>query len=434
MAYTARQRRLTLAAALMGWAFDGMDFLIVVFLARDIGAEFGWTDVQFGAAVLLPMTIATAIGGVALGAVADRVGRRPTLIASILLYSLATAAAAFAPGPLSFVAARVVAGLGVGGEWAIGFALLNEVWGPSTKRRGALGGLTHGFFGVGFVLAALIATLVAPVYGWRGAFLVAAFPALLVFFIRFGVPESQLWLQHKQAKERGELPPALATVAARSQMRQVFAPEFRRIVALATLLSVAGLYGFYLIITWLPTFLRDSGFDPAQVSLMVIAMAIIGLPATITGGALSDRIGRRKTFLVFSAFGIVAMAVFTFAVFAAPSLIPAGLLLFSASLGYFGVYGVWFGEIFPTRIRASGPAFAFNVGRGLVAFAGVIVPALARSFGLGGGMAVAVVAFVAMAFIATAMPETRGRPMDETGAPLLDVEPGAREIFIAEPM
>lgn len=432
MAYTARQRRLTLAAALMGWAFDGMDFLIVVFLARDIGAEFGWTDVQFGAAVLLPMTIATAIGGVALGAVADRIGRKPALIISILLYSLATAAAAFAPGPLSFVAARVVAGLGVGGEWAIGFALLNEVWGPSTHRRGALGGLTHGFFGVGFVLAALIATLAAPVYGWRGAFLIAAFPALLVLFIRFGVPESQLWLEHKQAKERGELPPALATAAARSQLRQVFAPEFRRIVVLATLLSVAGLYGFYLIITWLPTFLRDIGLDPGQVSLMVIAMAVIGLPATVAGGALSDRIGRKRTFLVFSAFGIVAMSVFTFAVVAMPSLITPALLLFSASLGYFGVYGAWFGELFPTRIRASGPAFAFNVGRGMVAFAGVIVPALARSFGLGGGMAVALVAFLAMAVVASAMPETRGRALDAQGAPVLDVPPGAREIFIAE--
>jgi MFS family permease len=416
-AYTPRQRNLTLAAALLGWAFDGMDFLIVVFLARDIGAEFGWTDVEFGAAVLLPMTLATAVGGVVLGAWADRVGRKPALIASILLYSLATAAAAFAPGPLSFIAARIVAGLGVGGEWAIGFALLNEVWGPSSHRRGALGGLTHGFFGVGFLLAAIIASQVGPVFGWRGAFLAAAFPALLVLLIRFGVPESKLWQEYKAAKDKGQLPPALATASARSQLGQVFAPEFRRIVGLATLLSIAGLYAFYLITSWLPTFLRDQGFDPGQVTLVVAAMALIGLPATIAGGALSDRIGRKATFLVFSAFGIVAMSIFIFAITTAQGLVVPALLLFSASLGYFGVYGAWFGELFPTRIRASGPAFAFNVGRGMVAFAGVLVPALASRFGLGGGMAVALLAFVAMALLARAMPETKGRALDAQGAP-----------------
>lgn len=432
MPYTPRQRRLTLAAALLGWAFDGMDFLIVTFLARDLGAEFGLTDVQFGATVLLPMVLATAVGGVALGAAADRWGRRPTLMASILLYSLATGAAAFAPDLATFVALRVVAGLGVGGEWAVGFALLNEVWGPSSHRRGALGGLTHGFFGVGFVLAAVIASQVAPLYGWRGAMLAAAFPALLVLVIRFGVPESELWLAWRDAKARGDLPPQLATVAARAGMRELFTAGFRRLTALATLLAIAGLFAFYLITAWLPSFLRDQGFDPGQVTLVVAAMALIGLPATVAGGALSDRIGRRRAFLAFTAFGVAAMSFFTWSVFSAPAYVVPALLLFSASLGYFGVYGVWFGEIFPTRVRASGPAFAFNVGRGAVALAGVIVPAVGRVAGLGGGMALGLLAFVAMAFLAAAMPETRGRSLDAAGAPEREPEPGTREVFIAE--
>lgn len=429
---TERQRRLTLVAALFGWAFDGMDFLIVVFLARDIAADFALTDVQFGAAVLLPMTLATAVGGVAIGALADRWGRRPTLMASILLYSLATGAAAFAPSLEVFVGLRILAGLGVGGEWAVGFALLNEVWGPTTKHRGALGGLVHGFFGVGFAMAALIALFVAGPYTWREAFLVAAFPALLVLVVRFGVPESPLWLAWRAARDRGDLPPALATQAARSQMSQVFAPEFRGLVVKATMLAVAGLFAFYLITSWLPTFLREQGMDAAQVTQTVLLMALVGLPATTAGGALSDRIGRKPTFLVFSAFGILAMSTFLYAVTSAPGLVVPALLLFAGSLGYFGVYGVWYSELFPTRIRASGPAFAFNIGRGAVAGAGVLIPALARTFGLGGAMAVALVAFVAMALIASVMPETRGRALDAEGAAQDEPEPAGREVFIAE--
>lgn len=432
MAYTKRQRHLTLVAALLGWAFDGMDFLVVVFLARDISAEFGLTDVAFGASVLLPMTLATAVGGVLLGAMADKYGRRPVLMASILLYSLATGAAAFAPNLAGFVLLRVIAGLGVGGEWAIGFALLNEVWGPSSKHRGALGGLTHGFFGVGFVLAAVIAAVAAPALGWRGAFLVASFPALLVFFIRFGVPESQLWLDYQRARREGGLPPELMTVAARSEMRQVFSREFRRLTGVATVLAVAGLFAFYLISSWLPSFLRDQGLDPGQVALTVATMALVGLPATVTGGWLSDRIGRRKAFLAFSLFGVFAMAVFALSVATSPAFVVPALLLFSASLGYFGIYGVWYGEVFPTRIRASGPAFAFNVGRGMVAFAGVIVPAVGRTYGLGGGMALALLAFIAMSFLVFALPETRGRDLSALTAPEEALPPGAREVFIAE--
>ena len=400
---TPRVRRLTLTACLLGWMFDGMDFMVVALLAKPIAAEFGVSYLTFGLLALLPTKLAAAAGGIALGSVADRFGRRNVLAWSILLYAGATGAAAFAPDILTFALLRAVAGIGLGAEWAVGFALLNEV-AADPHRRGLLGGLTESLFAAGYILASLLVTFVGPVFGWRGVLLAAAFPALLVVPIRRLVPESSQWAQEAGAVGEGRLADLLG------QSRGIAL----RILAVTT----AGMFAVWLVVDWLPTFLADEGYSATIVGIVPPILGLTGGAATFAAGALSDRWGRRRTVVRFAVLGVLAMAVFAVSLAYPGPLLVASMVLFGCSLGFFGVFGAWFGELLPTRVRATGLAFAYNGGRAIAALAGVLVPLAALGGSLGAGMALSLLAFLALALLAFRVPEGRPPRRAPAGTPV----------------
>lgn len=190
---TSRQRR-TLAASTLGWMLDGMDVTLYAMVLRELLRELRLTNAQAGLLASVTL-IASAAGGILFGLLADRYGRRTALIISIVFYSIFTAGCGFSHSLWELAAWRLGVGLGMGGEWATGAALVSETW-PDQHRGKALGVMQSGF-AIGYALAAIIAALIMPRWGWRPVFFAGILPAILTLWIGTRVEESPLWLKRR---------------------------------------------------------------------------------------------------------------------------------------------------------------------------------------------------------------------------------------------
>src|SRR5688572_24265663 len=208
-----------LFAAQLGWMLDAMDFLLFTFALLPIQKEFGLTKTQVTIPIVVAL-IASAIGGIAFGRIADRIGRVRAMTFSILLYSGATAGMASAQNLWQLIAWRVLVGLGMGGEWSCGSVLVAETWPP--KHRAKAMGIMQSGWAIGALLAAGLSALVLERYGWRVLFLIGAAPAVVAFIIRRTVEEPEIW------RERDRTP---------TRWSEIFSAQYRRRVLLATLLA-----------------------------------------------------------------------------------------------------------------------------------------------------------------------------------------------------
>lgn len=404
--YTPTERRRILGAACLGWGMEYFDFMLPSLFAGKIMAEFGITPGTFSLAIVLQL-IGSAVGGLTFGYLGDRFGRRRTLIWSILIYSIATGLVFFAPNFAVFVVLRFLAGVGTGGEWAVGFAWLNEAWSP--KRRGLGGGVVQASLWPAYALAILVSQLVPD---WRLAFLIGVLPALACVWIRTACPESRQWEELQERRRTGDLPAEVATKAGRSAWSQVFMRDSLPIVLVGLVAAFGAQWVPYTATTWMPSLLReDLGLDGGTASLILYVATALSLVGFVLAGWLSDTYGRRKVFIAFS--GLQAL---TFAVMLVLALADTGIsnfvwLYFFASLflGYFGIFGVWFGELFPTRIRSLGSATAYNVGRGLSGAGTVIGGVIATSHGYAIAVGIAVFGAVLVSGAAFFLADRAGR-------------------------
>jgi MFS family permease len=372
------------------------DFMLPSLLAAPIMATYGITAGTFSLAIVVQL-IGSAVGGLAFGWLGDRFGRRRTLIWSILIYSIATGLVFFAPTFAVFLVLRFFTGFGTGGEWAVGFAWLNEAWAP--KRRGLGGGLVQSSLWPAYALAILAAQLLPD---WRYAFLIGVLPALACVWIRVGCPESKQWEELQRRKAAGELPPELATVARRSSWSQLFMRDSLPIVLVGLVAAFGAQWVPYTATTWMPSLLKtDLGFDSGTASLVLYIASAISFVGFILAGWLSDILGRRRVFIVFSGLQALTFAVMLVLAFSDTGISNFVWLYFFASffLGYFGIFGVWFGELFPTRIRSLGSAAAYNVGRGLSGAGTLIGGIIATSSGYAIAVGIAVFG-AALVFVA----------------------------------
>ncbi|HEY0372026.1 MAG TPA: MFS transporter, partial [Thermoanaerobaculia bacterium] len=226
-----------LFAAQLGWMLDATDFLLFNFALLSIRKEFGLTNQEVALPVVSAL-IASAIGGIVFGRVADRLGRVRAMTISILLYSIATAGMATAQNLWQLIAWRVLVGLGMGGEWSCGSVLVAETW-PAKHRAKAMGIMQSGW-AIGAMIAAALSGLVLERFGWRVLFLFGAAPALLAFIVRRTVEEPALWREQQREPSRwGEM----------------FGPAYRRRVILSTLVASCVLLAFWGVTSWLPAFL-----------------------------------------------------------------------------------------------------------------------------------------------------------------------------------
>ena len=385
-----------LFAAQLGWMLDAMDFLLFTFALLPIQKEFGLTKSEISLPIVVAL-IASAIGGIAFGRLADRIGRVRAMTISILLYSGATAGMATAQSLWQLIAWRVLVGLGMGGEWSCGSVLVAETW-PAKHRAKAMGIMQSGW-AIGALLAAALSALVLERFGWRVLFLIGAAPAVLAYFVRRHVEEPQVW------RERDTTP---------SRWTEMFAPEFRRRTFLATLVASSVLVAYWGVTSWLPAFLASpveqggAGLTVTKSAAWLIVLQLGAFCGYVSFGWIADRIGRRPAFTLFMIAATAVVPIFAFGARSAMTLLFIGPLVGYFAHGYFSLFGAMLAELFPTRIRASAQGFCYNAGRLVSAGAPYAIGTAAATYGLGFSIAVDAVFFALGAVLIWLLPETKG--------------------------
>lgn len=385
-----------LFAAQLGWMLDAMDFLLFTNALIPIQKEFGLTRAEIAIPISVAL-IASAIGGIAFGRLADRIGRVRALTFSILLYSGATAGMATAQNLWHLVAWRTLVGLGMGGEWSCGSVLVAETW-PAKHRGKAMGFMQSGW-AIGALLAAGLSMLVLERFGWRVLFLAGAAPAVLAFVVRRTVEEPPLWQER-----RGEP----------SRWGEIFAPEFIRRTSLATLLAASVLVAFWGVTSWLPSFLATpvaeggAGLTLTKGLGWLMILQVGAFFGYVSFGWIADKLGRRPAFTLFMICAAIVVPLFAFYARTPATLLPLGLLLGYFAHGYFSLFGAMLAELFPTRIRASAQGFCYNAGRLASAAAPYAIGAAATKHGLGFSIAADAVFFALGAILIWLLPETKG--------------------------
>jgi MFS family permease len=393
--------------AFAGWMFDFYDLVLFSFLLIPIGRDLGLTLTQ--EAWLLGVALgASGIGGILFGYLSDVYGRKTVMTWTIVLYSLGTALTAFSTGPLTLLLFRLVTGLGVGGEWAVGHALLAESSPP--RMRGRASALLQAGEPFGVALAAMVGLLGVPIVGWRGVFLISSASAAVAVVVRRQLPESRLWDRQRKA---------LSPVAA---LRRMAAAGLTIPLAKGFVLGVLKLGTYWTCYTWLPKFLQNQMAQPVARSALWIASAQAGQFLGMMGfGVLADRYGRRKAFTAYSlltAAAIYGLAFHWHALLAHPWRFWVVIFGMGLGSGCTAGFGALLAELFPTEVRNFAMGTAYNCARGVQLFAPVVVGVFVARWGLAGGLGVPMVLALLTASWVWTLPETRSRDLAaiESGA------------------
>ena len=375
----------TVLACFLGWTLDGFDFFVVVFLIGTLATSFQVSKADI--IWTLTATLATRPAGAFIfGLLADRYGRRVSLMANVLFYSVIEVLCGFAPTFTVFILLRALYGLGMGGEWGIGASLAMES--VPQRWRGIISGILQSGYSVGYILAALAARFILPMWGWRAIFWIGAGQALLALYIRAGVPESKAWLQHREPDVRA----ILRTIGRHWK-------SFLYLVLMMTLMiSLAhGTQDLY------PDFLKTAHHIQAStVSDLAVLYNIGAIIGSILFGYLSERVGRRRAML--GAFGL-AFVVIPFWAFGG----SIGVLAAGAFLMQMGVQGAWgiipahLSELSPDSVRGLLPGLAYHLGILIAAPTNTIEYALRDHVGYGWAMAGFEIAVIIMGGIVIAL-------------------------------
>lgn len=387
---TRKERWKIMWASIIAYAMDGLDVLILSFAMAAIVSEFGLTLGE-GSMIATYTLIGTVLGGYIFGIFADWWGRVHTFSLTIIIFSIFTGACAFADNAVHLDILRFLAGLGLGGEYGIGMTLVSETW-PGAKRARATAGVAMGWQ-AGAVLAAILAAVVLPDYGWRGLFLVGVLPALLAAWARHGIKEPPIWVQRKEMKkalqarkDAGEKLTAeeeeQLKEAKKFPLAHLFADKKTTITTIAlTIMTSVQNFGYYGIMVWLPMILlKEHGLTTKSTSGWMIVTVIGMIAGIFVFGWLCDRLGRKKTYLLF--YVCAAAMVYIYVNLGT----PIALLFGGAFLGFFcngmmAGYGTLLSENYTTDARSTAQNFIFNTGRAVGGFAPVIIGTIAQTNG-----------------------------------------------------
>lgn len=403
---TRKERWKIMWASIIGYAMDGLDVLILSFAMAAIVSEFGLTLGE-GGLIATYTLIGTVLGGYLFGIFADYFGRVHTFSLTIIIFSIFTGACAFADNVTHLNILRFLAGLGLGGEYGIGMTLVSETW-PAAKRARATAGVAMGWQ-AGAVLAAILAAVVLPDYGWRGLFLVGVVPALLAAWARHGIKEPPMWVKRKEMKKELAARKANGETLTAEEEKQLeeakkfplahlFASPSKTVTTLSlTVMTSVQNFGYYGIMVWLPMILlKEHGLTTKSMSGWMI-VTVIGMIAGIyVFGYLCDRLGRKIPYLIF--YICAAAMVYIYVNLGT----PIALLFGGAFLGFFcngmmAGYGTLLSENYTTDARSTAQNFIFNTGRAVGGFAPAIIGALAQSHGFSAAFALLSCVYVAAA-------------------------------------
>jgi len=403
-----------LAAAFLGWMLDGMDIMLYAFALTAIRSEFGLSAGMVGA--LASVTLVTsAAGGAVAGYLADRFGRARVLVVSILVYSVFTAATATAGSVAALALWRGLVGLGLGAEWSAGSVLVAETW-PSRHRGKAIGFVQSGW-AIGYLLAAALAALVLPRWGWRTLFLLGVLPALVTVWIRRRVAEPEVW-RLARARPAGAAGGAAARGPTfRAAIGMLARPPLRRLALSATALATVLLFAYWGLFTWMPTFLASpvseggAGLGIVRSSAWIVAMQVGAFLGYNLFGIIADRLGRRPAVALFVGGAALIVPVYGLMAQRPTALLLLGPLVGFLGHGYFSLFGAMLAELFPSAIRATAQGACYNIGRAASALAPFAIGAAADRMGYGAALALTSGFYIAGLGLIFLLPETRGRDL-----------------------
>jgi MFS family permease len=388
------ERRNALLAASLGWLLDSMDVMLYAMVIPAAQKELHMSAGIAGGIMSLTL-IAAAFGGVFFGFVADRLGRTRALSISILIYCACTGLCAFVHTVPQLAVCRLLLGLGMGGEWAAGAALVAETW-PDEHRGKALG-IVQSSWAIGYALAALVVAVVMPHFGWRAVFLIGMAPALITVWIRRKVKESEVWMSEPQQS---------------ASFGQLFRGDLGRSTLIITLMNAASLFAWWGLFSWVPAFLSlpvaqgGHGLDVVHTARWTILMQAGTFLGYTSFGYLADRFGRKRTYITYLAVAACVVPIYALVGNSTALLLWGPVIGFWGS-GYFSGFSVIASEAFPTALRGRAMGFAYNIGRVVSAAAPYTVGRLSETHGMGPALMVTSAGFVLAALTASGLRETR---------------------------
>jgi MFS family permease len=389
--------------AFLGFGLDSYDFWVFSLSLAAIGTTFGLSSPEKGWLSTTTLLF-SALGGVIAGVLCDKIGRTRTLMLTIITFAVFTALCGFAPNYETLLVLRALQGIGFGGEWATGAILVAEY--ASTRGRGRAVAVIQSSWAVGWLAAVLVYTLVFNVYddktAWRVLFFTGLLPALAVIYVRRKVVDSPHYLERRE-------------LAARGSLVAIFKSDLVRTTVFASLLATGCQGGYYTMATWLPNYLKTSrGLPTTGVGGYLYFLIVGAFLGYLTGGYLTDRIGRKNSFRLFAVASGILLVLYT----RLPNSAGTAVMFLGLPLGFtasaiFSGFGSFLAELYPSRARGAGQSFTYNFGRAMGAFFPTVIGYLAASnrFGVGGAMAFGAFAYL-LAFLATfGLPETRGNEL-----------------------
>lgn len=383
----------------LGYAMDGFDLMILGFMLPAVALGLGLTQPQ-SASLVTATLVGAVLGGVFFGMLSDRIGRIRVLTWTIVLFAVFTGLCGLAQGYWDLLLYRTVAGLGLGGEFGIGMALVAEAW-PASKRARASSYVGLGWQ-LGVLMAALFTPVLLPAIGWRGMFFIGILPAVAAYFIRYSLHEPEVFVA--KSKERPK-ESALLLLVKDTETTKIS-------IGMIILCSVQN-FGYYGVMIWLPNYLATQfGFSLTKsagwTSVTIVGMAI----GIFMFGHIADRIGRRPAFFGYMIGAAVMVVVYS------QLQDPTALLIVGAIMGFFvngmlGGYGALISELYPTAARATAQNVLFNAGRAVGGFGPVVVGGIVAAYGfkvaIAGLAALYIIDMIAMWAL---IPEKRGAALD----------------------
>ncbi len=427
---TPGQRRTLLAAAL-GWMLDSFDAMLYALVLAHVMRDLGMSKATSGLLYTLTL-LASGIGGILFGFLADHIGRKRALMLSIVTYSACSFASGLSTTVLMLAVFRFILGLGMGGEWNTGATLVAETW-PDELRAKAIA-IVQSSWAIGYALAALVSGIVLQYANWRVVFFVGVLPALVTLWIQNRVPESEMWQRQKlepqstRSSQRGvkektpssapRTPPPQELGSTDDSFFCIFRAPYLKSTLSLLLLNFFGLFAWWGLFTWVPPYLSlpavqgGRGFGIMSTTTLLLVLNLLGMfPGYISFGWVADRLGRRRSFMLYLLAAAVLVPVYALVRSEAALLVVGAAVAFFGT-GFFSGSGIIGSEIFPTRVRARALGFTYNGARTMSAVAPYVIGRVGQTRGLGPAFYLCAAAFLLAGLMATQLPETKGKILD----------------------
>jgi SHS family lactate transporter-like MFS transporter len=398
--WTSEQKHVV-AASFLGWTLDAFDFFLLVFVLKDIAAEFN-TDISSVTIAILLTLAMRPIGAFLFGRAADRWGRRPTLMVNVLMYSVLEFLSGFSPNLTVLIVLRALYGIAMGGEWGVGASLTMES--IPAHARGFVSGLLQSGYPTGYFIASIVYGVLFPYIGWRGMFMVGVIPALLVFYIRRNVPESPSFDRNRAASEGGTL--------------QVLQSHWRLAIYAVILMTAFNFFSHGTQDIY-PTFLEvQHKLSPHAVSIIAVIYNIGAICGGILFGSLSEKYGRRRCIVIASLLSLLVIPFWALSTSVVLLAIGAFLMQFTVQ-GAWGVIPVHLNELSPPAARGTFPGVVYQLGNLLASVNATLQAGIAAHLGGNYGVALAAVAgtvAVVIAILTALGTEARGVDFNKAAA------------------